>query len=105
MSNAVPTTTHGTADYPRIATMTRRSELLGEGLQIRAPDLRAAESVQARRINDAPDFLADPIGSPGNAAERSEGVNFSEVKGQYQMKRDTEASVVGGPTSFCKKAA
>ena len=55
-----PTTAHGAAE-PRIATMTRRSEILDEGFQICAPDCRAEKDMQARRINDLPDFIRNPI--------------------------------------------
>jgi len=48
----------------RIATMTRRSEILDEGFQICATDCRAVKDMQACRINDVTDFLAESIRNP-----------------------------------------
>ena len=47
--------------------MTRRSEILDEGFQICAPDSRAVKDMQACRINDVTDFLAESIGNPSKA--------------------------------------
>ena len=44
--------------------MTRRSEILDEGLQICAPDCGAVKGMQACRINDVTDFLAEAIRNP-----------------------------------------
>jgi hypothetical protein len=41
-----------------------RSEILDEGFQIHTPDCRAEKDMQARRINDVPDFLAESIRNP-----------------------------------------
>ena len=40
------------------------SEFLGEGFQIRAADRRTVKVMQARRIGDVTNFLAESIGNP-----------------------------------------
>jgi hypothetical protein len=44
--------------------MTRRSEILDEGFQVRTPDGRAVKAMQGCGINDVSDFLAESIRNP-----------------------------------------
>ena len=49
---------------PGMRQLAARSEILDEGFQIHTPDRRAEKDMQARRINDVPDFLAESIRNP-----------------------------------------
>ena len=48
---------------PGMRQQAARSEFLGEGFQIRATDCRAEKDMQAGRIDDMLDFLAESIGN------------------------------------------
>ena len=72
-----------------------------------APEAAIVEGIDVygvRNLREAYEFLSkqkDLLPVPGNAAERLaaarlDDVDFSEVKGQYQVKRAIEVSVAGG---------
>ena len=61
-------------------TRARRSEILDEGFQICAPDCGAEKDMQACRINDVTDFLAESIRNPIKADFQSLDDPFSSTR-------------------------
>ena len=78
---------------------------------VNAPEAAIVEGIEVygvRNLREAYEFLArkkDLIPLQGNAAERLESyagddVDFSEVKGQHQVKRAIEVAMAGGHNLF-----